>query len=73
MTMEWIIELEPGVWIAPWSGDPGRTLVQGSAKRFQTHDDAKKALAKARAASSKKFAGAKITKASPPVQGREAV
>ena len=24
--MKYIIELEPGVYIAPWTGDPGRTM-----------------------------------------------
>ena len=24
--MPYIIELEPDVWVAPWGGDPGRTV-----------------------------------------------
>ena len=31
-----IIELDPDCWIAPWSGDPGRTLVKESAKKYKT-------------------------------------
>ncbi len=30
----YVAELEPGVWIAPWSGDPGRTLLKTNAKVF---------------------------------------
>lgn len=29
-------------WIAPWSGDPGRTLVRDSAKDFPTRENAQK-------------------------------
>ncbi|WP_458413062.1 hypothetical protein ACNQFZ_20060 [Schinkia sp. CFF1] len=29
-------------WIAPWDGDPGRTLVRESAKVFKTEESAKK-------------------------------
>lgn len=29
-------------WIAPWEGDPGRTLVRESAKEFQTKEQAEK-------------------------------
>ena len=34
--MSYIVELEPGCWLAPWKGDPGRTLVIHSAKVFAT-------------------------------------
>ena len=44
----WIIELEPGVWIAQWNGDPGRTLVLSNAKRFRSFESAALALSKAR-------------------------
>jgi hypothetical protein len=40
--------LEPGVWLAPWDGDPGRTLVFKTAKIFATKNLAKKALKAAR-------------------------
>jgi len=32
----YIVELEKGVWLAPWSGDPGRTLKMCNAKEFKT-------------------------------------
>lgn len=44
----WLVELERGVWVAPWDGDPGRTLRAENAQRFVLHSDAEKALAKAR-------------------------
>lgn len=46
----WIVELQPQVrmWIAPWEGDPGRTCVESSAKRFKTVAAAKAALTRAR-------------------------
>lgn len=31
---KWIVELEEGVWLADWEGDPGRTTVKESAKVF---------------------------------------
>ena len=43
-----IVELEKGVYLAPWQGDPGRTLVLGSAKVFANNASAKKALENAR-------------------------
>jgi len=42
-----IVELEGGVWLAPWRGDPGRTLVRGSARRFRTRAAAHMAIAAA--------------------------
>ena len=44
----YIVEIESGVWLAPWDGDPGRTLVRDSAKRFRLASFAFKALNKAR-------------------------
>ena len=46
--VEWVVELESGVWLAPWHGDPGRTLFAGSAKRFPTQAAAHRALVAAR-------------------------
>lgn len=43
-----IVELEPGVWLAGWRGDPGRTLVRASAKVFLSTAAAASALAGAR-------------------------
>lgn len=42
---EWVVELEPGTcWLAPWDGDPGRTCVFASAKRFASGHEAAEAL-----------------------------
>jgi hypothetical protein len=46
--IRWVVELEPGVWIADTDGDPGRTLVKENAQRFFMKSEAKKALEKAR-------------------------
>ena len=42
------VQLENGVWLAEWEGDPGRTLIERQAKEFPNTDDALAALAKAR-------------------------
>ena len=44
----WVVELQPGCWLAPWDGDPGRTLVLGTACTFIQEDHATHALAYAR-------------------------
>ena len=41
------IELEKGVYIAPWTGDPPRTLVLDNAKTYKTKSEAYKDIAKA--------------------------
>lgn len=43
----WIVELQPGCWLAPWDGDPGRTLVKDSAEIFPTKKAAEDALDRA--------------------------
>lgn len=43
-----IVELEKGVWLAPWEGDPGRTLNKMTAKHFKTRKAAEFALVGAR-------------------------
>ena len=43
-----IVELEKGVYLAPWEGDPGRTLDIRTAKKFKTRKDAEFALMGAR-------------------------
>ena len=43
-----VVELEPGVWLAPWKGDPGRTLDVATAKVFKTGASARRALEQAR-------------------------
>jgi len=40
----YIVEIDDGVWLAPWSGDPGRTLVKESARQYKTLHGAKIAL-----------------------------
>jgi hypothetical protein len=43
--MDYIVELEPGtLWLAPWVGDPGRTCVRESAKRYKTKRGAQIAM-----------------------------
>ncbi len=45
--MKFLVELEPGVFIAPWAGDPGRTLIKASASRFDTKEQASAAIDRA--------------------------
>ena len=42
--MRYIVELERGVWIAPWSGDPGRTLDRRNAAVYESRSGAQRAL-----------------------------
>lgn len=44
----WIVQLQEGCWLAPWRGDPGRTLLIENAKRFRTENGAKHALSHAK-------------------------
>ena len=44
----YIVQLEPGVWVAPWEGDPGRTVRIENAKRFRSEKIANEALNAAR-------------------------
>lgn len=46
--LNYIVELEEGVWICEMEGDPGRTLVRESAQKFDTFQEAKRALSAAR-------------------------
>lgn len=46
--MKFVVELAPTIYIAEWSGDPGRTLVRKSARRYDTLRGARIALARAR-------------------------
>ena len=43
-----IVRLEDGVWLAPWSGDPGRTLIKRAARLYATERGAAIALGMAR-------------------------
>ena len=56
----WVVELEPGVWLAAWDGDPGRTLVRGNALTFHDQRGARAALHLAR--EYRPFARARITR-----------
>jgi len=40
----YIIELEPGVWLARGQGDPCRTLVRAKARKYGRWQDAKTGL-----------------------------
>jgi hypothetical protein len=40
----YIVEIEDGVWLAPWEGDPGRTQIKERARRYATLKGAKIAL-----------------------------
>ena len=42
------IYFNPDMWLAPWSGDPGRTRVRSSATKYKTEKGAKIALGIAR-------------------------
>lgn len=55
----YIVELEQGVWLAPWSGNPGRTLKKSSARLYANEHSAAIALGKAR--KFRKFRNAVIT------------
>lgn len=44
----YIVELELGVYLAPWNGDPGRTLNRSCAATFDRVAEATEALAAAR-------------------------
>ena len=43
-----IVELQKDCWIAPWDGDPGRTIVRKNAKVFPNRMEADFALVCAR-------------------------
>lgn len=42
--MKWIVELEDNVWVAPWDGDPGRTVKKENAEVFEDKLKASQAL-----------------------------
>lgn len=54
----WIVELEPGVFLAPGDGDPARTLVAEHARVFESHPRAARAIVDAR--KHRPFEGARI-------------
>ena len=46
--MSYIVQIEEGIYLAPWSGDPGRTCRETSAKQYKDIAAATYALARAR-------------------------
>ena len=46
--MEYIVQIGKDCWLAPWEGDPGRTLVKDSARRFSSITSANRAITEAR-------------------------
>ena len=46
--MRYLVELEQGTYLAPWAGDPGRTIKRSNAKRYKSEQLASIALRKAR-------------------------
>ena len=66
-TRSFIVEIEDNCWLAPWSGDPGRTVVEQHAQRFATEHAALMAMVAAR--TFRPFPSARIvivTDAAPP-------
>jgi hypothetical protein len=70
--VSWIVELEPGVWIAPISGDPGRTLVVEHATVFSSRKLAGRALDDARSYRPFKGGGLRCVDESEQVKGLRA-
>jgi hypothetical protein len=48
MDGRWLVELESGVWIAAWGGDPGRTTRRENAQAYESREVAAAALDRAR-------------------------
>ena len=42
----YIVQLDYGVWLASWSGDPGRTLLESNARKYKTKKGARIAMAR---------------------------
>jgi hypothetical protein len=61
-----IVELEPGVWLAWWPGDPGRTLSRCDAKDYRSVVAAERALNEVR--KYRPFAQARVV----PIENRTA-
>ena len=45
----YVVEIQPDCWVAPWSGDPGRTCVIDNARTFDTYIGAHNAMCRMRA------------------------
>jgi hypothetical protein len=69
--MNWVVEIETGLWLATWVGDPGRTLLPQNARRYNSISSATMGLAMARRF--RPFLDAKIYElnSSKPEQGGE--
>ena len=52
----YIVKLEEKCWLAPWDGDPGRTVVEKNAENFGSEESAKHALKEAQKFRPFKFA-----------------
>ena len=63
----WIVELEPGVWMAQGNGDPPRTCIAEHARKFDVWTIARIALGYAR--TFRPFANARIYQPNPDVSG----
>jgi len=58
---EYIVEITPDCWLATWQGDPGRTLLRESAKRYKSENAAYRALMRAkRVFSNRDYNAAKV-------------
>jgi hypothetical protein len=44
-----ILNMSSPCWLAPWEGDPGRTLVLNNASVYKSHIEAEEAIVRARA------------------------
>lgn len=44
---QYIVEIEPGCWLARWRGDPGKTTRRDCAKQFRSKELASEAKLKA--------------------------
>lgn len=64
MKKNWIVVLEDGVYLAPWGGDPGRTLNRKLALKYSAKQDAELALSLAR--QYRPFKNARIERVSEP-------
>lgn len=60
MNQTLIVELETGIYLAYWDGDPGRTLKKQNARRFTSNQAALKALDAARRSSGRAFVRATV-------------
>lgn len=60
--VEYVVQLEEGVWLADVSGDPGRTLVLGFARRWMTESGAQRVLDRVRRSYPRKFRGAAVVR-----------